>query len=38
LKEIFEEIAMVGKVAFWGSNILLAGMALATYALLFLAK
>jgi hypothetical protein len=34
----FEEITMVGKVAFWGSNILLVGMALATYALLFLAK
>jgi hypothetical protein len=29
---------MVGKVARWGSNVLLVGMALATYALLFLAK
>jgi hypothetical protein len=29
---------MVGKVARWGSNILLAGMAVLTYALLFLAR
>jgi len=33
-----QEIVMVGKVAQWGSNILLVGMAVLTYVVLFLAR